>query len=828
MQKLLRSMGRQADKKQIRLCDTRSISVRIAIMALIPLLVASASAADLAMAPTGARESAVIQARSGDPKGALVVLKELIGKFPNDPRLLADATIVANWAGEDAYVLAIYSRAETPKNEDGVIEAVARSARNQHMYSLASDLFTRAERLAPDRWQPRLGHAMVLLDQRKDKEAAILMKPLFETNGSEPDVMRGQAYLCERQQNFACSIAMYQKLAATTPAKGAELRCQMAQALSQLGGNTLAQEMCDAPDPAAKVRLIAGIGAERVRWSEWNDNDPQKQEADGERALAIFEGVISSSKSEDPIWKQAQSDRLEALYNLGRMQDVVQSWENLNRVGATVPDYALAKVATAYLQVRRPEKAIPLYRTLAERSPEDGSLWSGLAYAEFESEHIQRAFQTIDQAFRNAPAWLQSENLKTPQPNPFHASIGMQAAELRTFADMPADGQRRLQNLLAMAPANSSLGRALATTFDARGWPLRALKQEQLANSFDQEDDLPVIEDAQILESAGRLKEADATLIPILKRDGRNQSVTKFLTARGIERGWQASVLSGYERSNGQYLGNMFHSQAYLYSPILGYRWRAYLHGVGDSGEFAAGSAYRSRAAAGITYNYNRQSLWGEVGADTAAPGWIPIGAAGAQFRLGDQWRLGAEGDWDNVTDVQLIARLKDVRARSGRGTLEWRQSESRSVQAAYTKLLYSDGNRRSEVSALWEQRALTRPRVQINLTPQLWASQNSADQNRAYFNPTHDASVGMNTGINWTTWRHYDQRLLQQFNFLATPYWQEHYGFMGAFSTDYAQRWALTRRLGLIGKFAWNSHPYDGVRSPYLDVTFGLTWGEQ
>jgi len=85
-----------------------------------------------------------------------------------------------------------------------------------------------------------------------------------------------------------------------------------------------------------------------------------------------------------------------------------------------------------------------------------------------------------------------------------------------------------------------------------------------------------------------------------------------------------------------------------------------------------------------------------------------------------------------------------------------------------------------------------------------------------------------MNTGINWTTWRHYDRRLLQQFNFLATPYWQEHYGFMGAFSTDYAQRWALTRRLGLIGKFAWNSHPYDGVRSPYLDVTFGLTWGEQ
>ena len=322
-----------------------------------------------------------------------------------------------------------------------------------------------------------------------------------------------------------------------------------------------------------------------------------QQKANGERALSILDEVISSSKPEDATWKQAQSDRLLALYNLRRMQDVVRSWENLHRLGLTVPDYALARVAGAYLQLRNPEEAIALYRPLTERNPEDGGLWSGLAYAEFESERIQDAFRTIDQAYLKAPAWLQSEDLKNPQANPFHASLGLQSAQLRTFADMPAEGQRRLQKLLGMAPANSDLGRALAMSFDARGWQLRAIRQEQLANQYDQEDELPVLQDAQILESAGRRKEADAKLARVVMREGDSRSVTKFLTTLRIERGWQASALSGYEWSNGRYIGKSVHTEANLYSPIIGYRWRTYFHGIGDYGEFTAGTTNRARAA---------------------------------------------------------------------------------------------------------------------------------------------------------------------------------------------------------------------------------------
>lgn len=795
---------------------------------LLLFLPGAVSLAEPPTAPQALRESAVRQARNGDPKGALHQLQELVRSYPDDPHLLADTAIVANWAGDDSYVLEIYAREQTPKDDPGVVEAAARSARNLHRYDQALPLFQRAESLAPDRWQPRLGYAMVLTDQGHLSAAADLMKPLLLKEGDEPDVERGEAYLCLRQQDYACSIAMYQRLLKQIPQDAKGIHCQIAHALSQLGGDTLAEDTCDISGGAEKLRLEAATGAERIRWAESIDHDWQRRKTDAEQALATLNGVIAASQPADEVWRQAQFDRLLALYDLYRMREVVQSWEQLHKLGIKVPDYALARVAGAYLTLRHPQEAEGLYRALVERSPEDGDLWGGLAYAQFESEHIPEAFQTIDQAYRNSPAWLQSPGLKVPQPNSDHASLGLQAAQMRGYAGMHAGEQTRLEQMLGMAPASPDLGRAMALNDLARGWPLLAMREERMADSFEQKSDLPVLEDAQVLEGAGRRKEVDAMLGLLLKREGHSPAVDRFLSERAIERGWQASVLAGYEWSNGQYLGNSLHSEAYLYSPFINDRWRVYAHALGDSGKFTRGSAYRSRAAAGISYSYNRQSFWGEAAGDSGTAGAVAAGAAGAQFSMGDHWILGAQGDTDNLTDVQLIAQLAGVRVRSGRVNIEWRQSELSSVRIGLQRMLFSDGNQRSAVSGVWDQRILTQPRLQIDLTPQVWASANSKDQSRLYYNPKHDASAGLASQVNWVTWRRYDRSLRQQFTVYAGPYWEDHYGFNSAVSAGYTQQWQISKRLGFFGKVAWNGQPYDGSREPYTDLIFGLTWGNQ
>ncbi|HEV2322600.1 MAG TPA: poly-beta-1,6 N-acetyl-D-glucosamine export porin PgaA [Terracidiphilus sp.] len=803
-------------------------TLRCPLAMLLLLLQGAASLAAPAAAPREVRESAVKQARAGDPKGALRILQELVRAYPDDSQLLADTTIIANWAGDDSYALDLYGRLQTPKNDLGATEAAARAARNLHRYGEALELFRRAEDLAPDDWRPQLGYALVLTDQGNLSAAAEMMRPLAAKKGSEPNVERGEAYLCSRQQDYACATRVYEQLLAQLPENKGEIRCEMAQSVSQLGANTLAQGMCESGEPGEKLGLMAAAGAERVRWSETIDHDWQRRKGDAEQALAMLDGVIAASSSKNYLWKQAQSDRLLALYDLYRMQDVVQSWQHLRKLGVKVPDYALARVAGACLTLRHPQQAETLYRGLVERSPDDGDLWSGLVYAEFESEHIRQSFSTVDQAYGDTPAWLQSRSLKVPDPNELHASLALQAAQMRGYADMPAQEQKRLSTLLGMAPADPELGRAMAKTYLARGWPLLAMRQERIADSYEQKDDLPVLEDAEVLEGAGRREQADALLGPLLTREGRSPAVDRFLTERVAERGLQATVTAGYEWSSGRYLGNSQNSEAYLYSPLLNDRWRIYGHGFGETGQFIEGSAYRSRGAVGLKYDYSRQSFWGELAGDSGNAGSISAGAAGAQFSLGDHWVLGAEGDTDNLTDVQLIAELAGLRARSGSVHAEWRQSELSSIHFNGERMLFSDGNQRSIVAGEWDQRVFTAPRFQIGITPELWASANSKDQNRIYFNPSQDFSFGSSATANWVTWRHYDRSLLQRFTVFGAPYWEENYGTHGAFSGDYTQLWKVSRRLGLIGKFAWHGQPYDGIRQPYTDLSFGLTWGDQ
>jgi biofilm PGA synthesis protein PgaA len=230
----------------------------------------------------------------------------------------------------------------------------------------------------------------------------------------------------------------------------------------------------------------------------------------------------------------------------------------------------------------------------------------------------------------------------------------------------------------------------------------------------------------------------------------------------------------------------------------------------------------------GISYSYNRQSVWGEVAGDTGNAGSVVAGAIGAQFSLGDHWIFGAEGDTDKVTDVQLITQLAGVRARSAGVSVDWRQSELRSFRAGLQRMLYSDGNQRSVLSGAWNQRVWTQPRLQIDINPQVWASANSEDQNRVYFNPKHDFSLGSSATVNWVTWRRYDRNLRQQFTVYAGPYWEENYGVTGAVSASYTQHWKVSKRLGFVGQIAWNGQPYDGNREPYTDLSFGLTWGAQ
>lgn len=797
-------------------------------VAALSLSCVAALAADNGAAPRSEREAAVAQACAGDSKDALAALRALLANYPGDARLLADTTIVANWAGDDAYVLDLYTRPQTPKDDAGVTEAAARSARNLHRYDQSLDLYRSASALAPERWQPLLGQAMVLTDEGSYPEAAEQMKPLLRDHLDEVDVESGEAYLCSRRADYACMIDMDQRLIQHRPQASAAIQCQMAQALAHVGSDTLAAETCPQSEPADDRRLHEAEGAERIRWAEGSLRPWAERRAEAEAGLKLLDGAIAASPAHDEIWKSGQFDRLAALFDLRRMHDVVAAYEALRAQNIEVPTYALGDVAGAYLSLHQPRHAEELYRELVKRAPTNGGMWGGLTYAQFEREQLGQSFRTVDLAYSQTPTLLQAQGLKVNLDNAEHTSLGLQAAEMRGFAGMPAAEAARLTPLLASAPANQDMNRSMAMNYLARGWPFLAQRQERIADSYTQPDALPVLEDADVLDALGRRDDVDRMLPSLLVRDGNSPAIDRFLLDEAIEHGWQADAEVGFDWSSGKFIGTSQESDSHLYSPLIDNRWRAYVHALGATGSFRGGSAFRSRTAMGFSYDYERESAWLEVAGDDGTAGSLAAIAAGADLNYRDHWTLKLSGDTDNVTDLPLISQLGNVRARSGAASLEWRQSESRNIQAGFQRMLFSDGNQRTLFTGSLDQRAWTTPRLQVTITPELATSSNSENENRLYFNPKRDFSLGPSTTVRWLTWRRYTRSFVQDFTAYAAPCWQENYGLGGSVALTYQQRFQIGKRFSAFDKLTWDSQPYDGSNEPYTGLVFGVKWGMQ
>jgi biofilm PGA synthesis protein PgaA len=775
--------------------------------------------------PRAAREAAVMQARAGHAKTSLATLQRLLQQYPDDPLLLADTVVVANWAGADAVALDLYSHAATPKNNSGVTEAAARSARNLHRYAQAAELYRQAQAIDPRRWQPRLGEAMVLTDEKKYAQAAILLDPILRDHRQEKDVLTGAAYLCERKSDFACVLARDEDLLQLQPEDQA-VRCQMARALLHLGGATRATVLCGHPAPAFHLEMQEALGAEYVRWGETYSPTREMQIADSTAALAKLDAVIASAAPKDAVWRAAQFDRILALTDLRRPREVARTYELLQARKVEVPTYALANVAGAYLQLHQPWKAAKLYRVLIDRSPGDGAAWSGLAYAQFESGRMGEAFATIDHAYAMAPVWLQAPGLRAPFPNRMYASLGEQAAMMRGYANLLAQEYKRQAAMVRLAPANTALRRDLALTDLARGWPERALTDSRIADSYATRDDIPSIVSAEIHEAVGQRDVVDAMLPALRRRDFDNPELRRFVRGMQFNRSWQFDAAANYGWGSGINVGaNDNHSEAHLYSPLIHNRFRIYGHELRDGGDFITQTAARTRVGIGTRYNYNRKSAWAELAYDFGTDRYAVN--TGVEAGLGNHWSASAEFDSDSF-DVPSRALTGNTYGRSANFGIAWHQNELRSAGLHLQRVLFSDGNQRAALPATWSQRILTTPRLQGTLQAVEWSSRNSKDENRPYFNPAADFSVGPEATLNWLTWQSYNRSLTQVFDISSSPYWQKNYGVNRAFGAHYAQQWGIRDGVEFSWGVTWTTQPYDGVNEHRTVLEGAIRWGNQ
>jgi biofilm PGA synthesis protein PgaA len=383
-----------------------------------------------------------------------------------------------------------------------------------------------------------------------------------------------------------------------------------------------------------------------------------------------------------------------------------------------------------------------------------------------------------------------------------------------------------LDSLMAVAPGNENLRWQLASSHLARGWPLYALRESRIADGFASRDELPSMTTVQIEEANGLRNEVDAA-IPALKiRAFDDPSLQRFLNQLRMERGWGFDSDVVFAWGSGIQVGSSSqHSEAHLYSPLLNNRWRGFAHELSDSGNFGVKSAERTRTSVGVGYDYDRQSASAEIGYDTGTH--RTAANLAATLALNDYWTFHVDGDTDSF-DVPVRALTGNVHGRSVDTDLEWRASELQSAHGGLQRVLFSDGNQRAAISGAYTRRVWTTPHWQTTISAQEWESTNSLNENRPYFNPSQDFSLGPRATVDWYTWHRYDRGFHQKVNFYVAPYWEQHFGTGPSVSVDYNAlmkvRQGLEFRLGV----AWNTQPYDGMNETSTALNAGITWGSQ
>ncbi|WP_423822534.1 poly-beta-1,6 N-acetyl-D-glucosamine export porin PgaA [Salinisphaera sp. SPP-AMP-43] len=543
-------------------------------------------------------------------------------------------------------------------------------------------------------------------------------------------------------------------------------------------------------------------------------------------ALQEIEGNFAAFPKQSTAYRRTQFDRIYVLNKLGRMQAVIEGYQQLKDEGVDIPSYIEQAAADAYVAVHEPGKASQIYEKLlaAEEYPEV-ELSIAQYYALVDAEHYDQAAKLLAKIDRNTP-YVQNRSRPGSQraPNWERMSVDQLKVMDANYRNHAAEALRRIQELRDRAPGNVDLINTQATTVRWRGEPEKAQQITKLAAAYaprSKDTRLNLASNAHDLGHYDRWRNYVNALAIEFPND---TAVHKSLAEVQDRKRPSFSVETQAGRSDGgsQVTGSHdVETQARLNSPWTDNGWRAYAGYFYSYASFEEGSARFSRPSLGAEWAWDRKHAWGEIGDDRFSGDEIGVALGWSQW-VTDHWQYQLSADTYSH-ETPLRAERAGYQGRLYQGAVTWRQNESRSASFNMGALDISDGNLRSMVSAQFTQRIQANAHHLTQATIAGFAEHND-QPGGAYFNPKNSQSAGVTLQHDWITWRAYNRSFTQTFQVDAASDWQSGYGAAAGVNVQYEHNWDVSRTWSVHYGVGWSSHVYDGDREQRLYGMFGLS----
>jgi biofilm PGA synthesis protein PgaA len=786
------------------------------------------------------RHRAIDLARAGKYEQALALLRQLRAKYPSDVTEVMDYIAVSSWAGHDNDAVTQYEKIVKQPMPDYVLEAVGHSYRRTHQSEKALAVYLRGLKQSPRNEIFAAGEVRCLDDLGRYAEGVTVAKQYTAQYGERLDVLLAGGEASNFDDQTVEALNFYERAENISPRNGEALR-GLIHAEDRVGAPQLALKKADKHPGLMKgeeYRAIVGDSdSSLVRWGPLEPvNEASRYEATDAALTTLDQHISQWSAANDPKYYpniiRARFDRLIALRDRSRMQDVVNDYNALVQEGIEVPPYALGPVGDAYLALRQPEIARDIFLKVLQGEPNDFEARRLLAYSYLECEQYDEAYATIDKLREDEPTWIYLKGEPERQPNAARAMVDIDSGNLRAYGEMLQDADNKLTPVVETAPYDARNRAAAGNLYMMRGWPRKAMEQFQIGKAI--QDGHDVANETGIAMAnldLQNFREAEAGVQNLMQRFPENNDVQRANRLWQVHNMAEIDVHAGYNftPSESSSATNSPHGQGYdvgaeLYSAPIDYNWRLfagedYAHernpnaeGIIDYSRSNAGVEYRNAdVTASIAPTFNAYNGHQRVGADGVA-----------HYTFNDMWTAGIAAELFSAA-TPLRALNAGVTANQYDINTTWRQSESRSLSLDAYVMPFSDGNFRTVQDAEYIERLYTNAIFKLDAEVNLASSQNNKNENRLYYNPSLDFTALAALRGTQTLYRRYET--LWEHSLLAMPglYSQQHYGTSPAWTVRYEHRLHYNDVLNAGVGVNYTHQDYDGSAEDAVSLTMDV-----
>lgn len=779
------------------------------------------------------RDRAVLLARQERFDEAIPALRRLHEEAPADRRTREDLVAVLHWAGRDHESMEVGRGLVGEPMEPYAAEALARAARNTGRADDAVALYRSVLAEDAGRVESRIGLVLSLLETGEVEEARRRAAELVEDHPDLPDALLAAAHVHHATGETLEAAVLLRRILEVDPDHGEARRLEVLR-LAELGAPFLAARRA-AEDPSVlrpedRAYVSAEQAASAVRWIEVpprDPDDPAARHAATDRALDLLESALADLPEDAGFaGRRLRFDRILALRERHRMDEVIAEIEALEREGTEIAPYVLRAGADAYLYEREPERAEELYVRALETWPGDPvnlEARLGLFHALVQQNDFDAAFRVVDSLVAELPEWKHPPAPRLPVENPDRLDAEVAAALGRGFAGDLPEAQARLETLADRAPMNASVRQELASVYLWRGWPRRAERELDLTLAVAPDHVGSLVGKAAVHLELEELGAADEVLDSLEVVAPENEHVRRLREREEAATAWELAVDGSAARSSGGELGTRDRGvETTLRTPPLLDGLRAFATTYFSDASFADGPARHDRIGAGVEFATRPVSLRVAMDAGRTPPGRIGISVDG-ELRFDDRHtaRLSFQS---RSRRAPLQAVLHDVDAWSARAAIERRWSERRRAVLELDWLEMDDGNRRRSAYAALEQRLLTTPRLRLTGLGEVYGELNTRDD-APYYNPPSSVAPALGAVGEWTTWSRYERSFVQRLGLTGGLAWQEGFETRPVAAIRYEHDWTLSPRLDLRYGVRWARPVYDGAPERRLQLHGGFEW---